>query len=280
MKIKYGLIIIFFYVFTTISAADAKLFPELPGWNKKLVDRVYTSDDLWELINGAADIFLSYYFENLNMAEYDKGDEMIRVELYRHRTTDDTYGIYSAERMPDYPQVHIGAQGYKSQGVLNFFTGNYYVKIMSAGIRESDEGTIALVAEKVCGILNQTATMPASLNLFPEEGQTAFSDSYVAQNFLGYSFMHHAFVMKYEKPSEFQMFIINLPDQVQNMADKYIEQVRKENVTDSEGILILKDQFNGTIFLKIQKGYLIGILNTENQEIAKKFITYVIEKIG
>jgi len=277
---KSVLSIVLISVLAFTYAADGKLFPDVPGWKKNLVDRVYTSDDLWELINGAADIFLSYYFEDLNMAEYEKGEEIIRVELYRHKTANDTYGIYSAERMPDYPQVSVGTQGYKSQGVLNFFAGNYYVKIMSAGVKEADGQTIAKVAEMVSTILDQPESMPAALYLFPEDGKMTLSDSYIAQNFLGYSFLHHAFVMKYEKPAEFQMFIINLPDQAQNMTDQYIQLVKKENITEYEGIMVLKDPFNGTIFLKEYKGYLIGVLNTENQNTAKEYIHKIVEKIG
>jgi len=130
-------------------APGRDLFPEIAGLKMKTDQRVYNSSDLWELINGAADIFLSYGFKDLRITEYSKNDQIIRVELYHHATPENSYGIYSAERMPDYPPVSIGSQGYKSQGVLNFLAGNYYVKIMSAGLQEADESVIALVAGKV-----------------------------------------------------------------------------------------------------------------------------------
>lgn len=273
-------VVVLLPVSVNLSASDGKLFPDIPGWKKNVIDRVYTSDDLWELINGAADIFLSYYFEDLNMAEYERGDEMIRVELYRHNTGDDAYGIYSAERMPDYPQVTMGAQGYRSQGVMNFFCGKYYVKIMSAGVKETDEETISMIAEKVNATLNQPDAMPETLRLFPEEGKIDLSDSYIAQNFLGYSFLHHAFIMKYDKPSAFQMFLIKLPGQTDQMAERYIQMVKPENVTENNGLLILKDPFNGTVFLKKHKGYLIGVINTDHSETAEAVINQTIEKIN
>ena len=109
------------------------VFPDFSGWKLQEDQRIYTGKDLWELIDGAADIFLSYDFKDLRIAEYSNKEQIIRVELYRQSTPDNAYGIYTAERMPDYPQVSVGSQGYKSQGVLNFLAGNYYVKIMSAG---------------------------------------------------------------------------------------------------------------------------------------------------
>ena len=45
-------------------------FPEIPGWKLNVNEHVYNAGDLWELINGAADIFLSYYFEDLLIGEY------------------------------------------------------------------------------------------------------------------------------------------------------------------------------------------------------------------
>ncbi len=262
-----------------LKGADSPSFPNIAGWNKSINDKIYTSDNLWELINGAADIFLTYYFEDLHIAEYEKNDEMIRVELYRHKSKNDTYGIYSAERMPDYPQVNIGTQGYKSQGVLNFFKGNYYVKIMSAGVKESSEQTLADFAKKVEEALGPGSEMPEVLGLFPSEGSVVLSDSYISQNFMGYSFLHSAFVMKYEKPAEFQMFIINLPDEHQKIKDDYIKLVKKENVTEKDGILILKDPFNGIVFLRAHKGYLIGVYNTENTDIAAEYINKVAERM-
>jgi hypothetical protein len=101
-----GFIILLFFL-GQVYAVDAALFPDIKGWKKQVNEKVYLSGDLWELINGAADIFLSYYFEDLQIAEYSKKDQMIRVEIYRHKSFEDTYGIYTAERMPDYPHTWI-----------------------------------------------------------------------------------------------------------------------------------------------------------------------------
>jgi hypothetical protein len=261
-------------LFVSVSAADGRLFPEMPGWKMKVSDNVYNSGDLWELIDGAADIFLSYYFEDLHSAEYTRKDQMIRVELYRHKTPNDTYGIYTAERMPDYTQVSVGTQGYKSQGVLNFLAGDYYVKVMSAGVTEADEQTIATIAEKVNATLSQPVGLPRELKYFPQEGQIPLSDSYIAQNFLGYSFFNHAFTVKYDKPADFQLFIIKLtPEDIQKMLDQYIQMIKEDKVQKKDGFYIVTDLFNGTVYLKQGKDYLIGVMNSNNEEVATNYIS-------
>lgn len=261
-------------------AADTGLFPEITGWKVHEDEKVYTSGDLWELINGAADIFLSYYFQDLHIAEYTKKDLIIRVELYRHNSLANTYGIYTAERMPDYPQVPIGSQGYKSQGVVNFMTGNYYVKIMSAGAREVDENTLALVAEKVDAQLAQPKGLPDEIKLLPAEGMVSLSDSYIAQNFLGYSFFRSAFSAKYGNQGEIQLFIIRLtPEEIQKMLDQYKALVKEDKIQQKEEYYVIQDPYNGTVFLMQKAGFLVGVLNTNDEATALGYIKKVSESI-
>lgn len=277
---KLTLLVVFFSLLTTARSGETILFPEVPGWKLKVDPRIYVAGDLWELINGAADIFLSYYFEDLHIAEYTNKEQIIRVELYRHKTIEDTYGIYTAERMPDYPQVKIGSQGYKSDGVLNFMAGNYYVKVMSAGVKEADEKSIALVAGKIDANLAQPVGLPLATGLFPEEGKVFLSDNYIAQNFLGYSFFRNAFSARYDKPVEFQLFIIKLtPAEIQKMLEQYFHMLNEDKVQQKEGLYIVSDSFNGTVFLKQQGDYLVGVLNTTNEEMATGTIEKVITKL-
>lgn len=261
-------------------AADDKLFPEVSGWKMKAEQRVYNASDLWELINGAADIFLSYYFQDLHIAEYTSKDKIIRVELYRHLTADDSYGIYTAERMPDYPQVQVGSQGYKSQGVLNFLAGNYYVKVMSAGVEEADESAIALIAEKVNASLAQPVGLPVLSLVFPDEGRVYLSDTYIAQNFMGYSFFRNAFSVKYEKPVQLQLFVIRLTeDEIGEMLDQYIKTMKEDKVSRKDDLYRVDDMFNGPVFLKKKDNYLVGTVNTGDENAATGLIDTLIKNL-
>jgi hypothetical protein len=255
-------------------------FPDFTGWKLQEEQRIYTSKDLWELINGAADIFLSYDFKDLRIAEYSNKDKIIRVELYRQSTPDNAFGIYTAERMPDYPQVSVGSQGYKSQGVLNFLAGDYYVKIMSAGAVEAEESAIAQLAVRINEMLAQPVGLPDVLKLFPEEGKENLSDMYIAQNFLGYSFFHSAFTTKYKTEAEFQVFIIrDSPEELKHMLDEYMKMLKDEKPQIKENLIIAKDPYNGTLFMEQKGNYLVGVINTDKEALAKEYIHRVIQKI-
>ncbi len=258
------------------SVRGSEWFPEIQGWEIEEYERIYNSIDLWELINGAAEGFLNYGFENLHLAEYVRNDEIVRVEIYNHRSPKNAYGMYSAERMPDYQQIRIGAQGYSSEGVVNFFTGPYYVKIMTIGYSDVDEKEIIKMAEQVDKHLDQSAQMPEVLSLFPEEGMEYLSDQYIASSFMGYSFLHSAFTARYNSNEDFQLFIIkSTTDEIQNMINQY-EKVAEENqIRQKDDLFVLKDRFNGTVFLKEHDEYLIGVWDTDNEQIAADYIRAV-----
>jgi hypothetical protein len=273
-------IFLFMFLLSLLPVQGNVIFPDFAGWKMQEDQRIYTGKDLWELIDGAADIFLSYDFKDLRIAEYRNKDQIIRVELYRQSTPDNAFGIYTAERMPDYPQVSVGSQGYKSQGVLNFLAGNYYVKIMSAGAVEAEENAIALLAGKINEMLAQPVGMPDVLKLFPEEGKENLSDTYIAQNFLGYSFLHSAFTTRYKTETEFQLFIIkDTPEELQHMLDEYFKMLKDEKPQMKESLIIAKDPYNGTLFMEKKGNYLVGVINTEKEAIATDYIQKVIRKI-
>ncbi len=106
---------------------DAVSFPDVKNWNLTVLPDVYTPGNLWDLINGAAESYLSYDFVDLHLGDYEHASgTVIHAEVYRHSTPVNAYGIYTAERSPEYKFVEIGAQGYLEEGVLNFLAGQFY----------------------------------------------------------------------------------------------------------------------------------------------------------
>ena len=60
-------------------------FPEVEGWTLASEVQVYDAENLWEYINGAADMYLAYDFKKVATLSYDtepKGS--ITVDVYEH----------------------------------------------------------------------------------------------------------------------------------------------------------------------------------------------------
>jgi hypothetical protein len=199
------------FLSASISAAalSRDVFPPIKGWQSHKEDMVYTSENLFDLIDGAAEVFLSYGFVDLQVTEYQKeGSQPVRVELYRHNSPLNTFGIYAAERQPAYSFVDIGTQGYIEDGVLNFFIGVYYVKISTDEPKESGRQVMTLVARSVSDFLRQQKGFPDALKLFPVKNKTANAEGYVSENFLGYKCLHSVYTAAYEDTAKIQLFII------------------------------------------------------------------------
>jgi hypothetical protein len=281
---KYQLILgICLTVFTfTTNSNPGSIFPRISGWETTIDKTVYGKLNLWEYINGAADLYLAYDFENLQMAEYmNKNEQAVKVEIYRHSSPENAFGIYTAERMTDYNFVDIGVQGYIEPDALNFFTGEYYVKMMSSGMTSVEPSTLLGMAKEINNALGRDKKWPDVINLFPAEGKIANSENYIARDFLGYSFFHSAFTADYNVQEKFKLFIIKLESEAgaQEMLENYTNLVNENKVTRLEDIYIINDLFNGKLILSIRYNYIIGIINTENEQLAISYLSKTIAKL-
>jgi hypothetical protein len=87
------------------AAGDAvKLLPgpdSVPGWTLKEEPRTYRPDDLYEYIDGNADLFLSYGFVQVTVGDYaptDGSEGWITVDVYDMGAPLHAFGVYRAER--------------------------------------------------------------------------------------------------------------------------------------------------------------------------------------
>ena len=266
------------------AVTPGKPFPEYKNWNLKIDETVYVPENLWELINGAAEIYLAYEFQDLHIGEYtnDKND-MIRVELYRHGNPENAFGIYSAERMPDYHFISVGVEGYTSFGALNFFIGSYYVKIIWSGIGDSNDKTLVALAEKIEKSLNQENKWPDILTYFPDLNKMPKSEVYSNDNFLGYSYLHSAFTAGYKlDDKEFKLFIIalNNSDEVRLTIDKYFKTINFNAPGDMMKDYIVVDPYNGKIGIGIKDNYLFGVYNLDDEKLIIHYLDQLRKKIG
>jgi hypothetical protein len=115
-------IIIFLWV-PGAAAGDFK-FPEITGWRQSGEIQTFSPKTLFEYINGDANLYLMYDFQELKVAEYlNEKKASVTVDVYRHKTPTHAFGIYSQERLPNANFIDVGAQGYIEKNVLNFLTG-------------------------------------------------------------------------------------------------------------------------------------------------------------
>lgn len=252
------------------------VFPKVSGWKQDGEPQVFSARTLYEYIDGAADLYLTYEFQDLTVAEYKgEGEAAVTVEVYRHGDSTQAFGIYSQERLPDARFLDIGAQGYQEPNVLNFVVGPCYVKINGYGTGAKDEQTLITFGRKMEGILGGKSALPKILSSFPSEGMKKNTEKFVNKDFLGYSYLHSGYTADYEVGGKkFKIFVIEGKDAADchGMIEKYLKQTGNEGKAISEGVYRLKDRYHGDVDL-FWKGRLIwGILDLSDPELQSKFL--------
>ncbi len=266
---------IIFLLALSIEAKDFK-FPEMPGWNQSGEIQTFIPKTLYEYINGAADLYLAYDFEELKVAEYQNEKKAsVTIDVYRHKTPVDAFGIYSQERLPNANYLDAGVQGYYEKNTLNFLSGNYYVKINSFNTGAEDQEILLAFAKGVSANLGQKGALPPTLTAFPREGRVTNSEKYISKKFLGYAFLHSAFTADYELPGKkFKLFIIETgdPEECRNMIQTYLEQTGKPQTKVAEGRHTILDPHHGEIDVYWRGGNIWGILNLDDLTLRSKYL--------
>jgi len=170
------------------AAATSEVLPpaaSVKGWQLREHVRTYAPDDLYEYIDGNADLFRSYGFADLAVGDYAPAEAKgwVSVDVYNMGTPLQAFGIFGAEKPPDVKPAPLGAQGYESNGLIAFWKGAYYVKV-SLAEGEDKQGARRL-AQAAAGRIAAEEAMPAELRRLPSEGRIAGSERYVKRGALG-----------------------------------------------------------------------------------------------
>jgi hypothetical protein len=247
-------------LFAAAPPSATSLLPDVPGWKKAGPADVYQPANLYEYIDGAAELYLSFGFEELAVQNYANNQKQeITVEVYLHRDAAHAFGIYSQEKPPQGPFQAVGAQGYGDALSFNFTGGPYYFKLSFLGKSPDSAAQLKAVAAAVAARIPPPAALPAVLKAFPKAGRVAESEKFTAVNFLGQSFLHSAFTADFSVGGQTrQMFLLEGKDaaDARAMVEKWAALAKAKVPAGGTGSF--KDPFNGPVQLRIQGRFVWG----------------------
>ena len=263
------------------SVAQDIVFPPLNGFRIMTKYPVYIRENLWDFIDGAAEGYLALGFVDLHVAEYKNGKEVIKLEIYRHSDHTMAFGIYASERSPSFRILNLGAQGYDAGGVINFFKGNYYVKIRTFSKKDKTLRAEEALAVRVADMLAGDTEMPVQLSQFPDEGRKPNEETYINESVLGHQFLNNAFKAEYAVGSDnFSIYLIKLssPQETYKTAETYLKSAGNETSESDTGKFVFNDGYNGTIFLAWKEDRLVIIsgLARDQADLADKYTSQIL----
>jgi hypothetical protein len=127
-------------------AADLADCSLVPGWRQEGTPRHYTAGNLYEYIDGSAEAYLLYGFQQLQGVTCDAGDDSIAIDASEMTDVEAAYGIFSANRDPRRPIEKIGMGGQILAQRAAFAKGNYYIELTATPENDHTPALTAFVA--------------------------------------------------------------------------------------------------------------------------------------
>jgi hypothetical protein len=267
----------------------SSLFPKIEAWKISDGPTTYTPETLFEYIDGGADSFLQFDFQELASATYaqdsaGRGENRkssrlspasdgavaakaeVTVDIYHHRDAIRAFGMYTQERPVGTTPLPIGVEGYAGQDYLEFVAGSYYVKLVQSGGK--GPSFLRQFADKLAAGLPGTREAPAVLKCFPERGKRIRAEKLAARDFLGHPFLHDAVAVPYQVDgANFRLFVIEGKDstEVAAMVKRYraVGKVSDAGAgsAGSQGTATVKDPLNGEVVLQWRGRWLWGAVD-------------------
>lgn len=257
----------------------SSLLPEVIQWELSEEPERYLPETLFEYINGAAEIYLVYDFEELIVAHFKNqgSPASLTVEIYDMGKVKNAFGIYSAERFPDSHFLLIGNGGYVEESAMNFIVDRYYIKLFCFDCEDGSEKILKSFSQEIVKKVKNPRGLPSLLSSFPQKGLLEYSEKFVLHNFFGYSFLHDGYVASYKvKKLEFECFIIEGKDvaDAQSMLSQYLDKKKGADVQEIPGGYRLKDRYYHHIYLARVENLLYGVMKIKDgfEETGEKYL--------
>ncbi len=145
------------------------ILPEqLNGWTIDGTDQFYSAGNLYEYINGGAELYRSYGFSRLFNRTYAKeGQPDIIIDIFDMQEAANAYGVFM--HSGETPDRSIGQGSEISDGMITFWKDRWYVTILAFPATDSSRETILEIARRIEEAIPENGPLPELLQYLPGE---------------------------------------------------------------------------------------------------------------
>ncbi len=275
----------------------ARLFPEpgITGFDLSLSPlKTYDSDSIFTYLDGGAELFLEYGLLAVTSGEYDHGSSGVSIEtaVYDMATPENAFGIYSYSRYPESDYIEMGNEAIKTANSLEFWKGQYYVKLISSVKSEFAEELMLSIGGLIADSIKNAGSEPPIMKMLPQDNMLPKSGKFF-EGSIGLNGIHFiddkdilkvndnaiGAAGKYSDGDSFYTgFLIQYEDQ--GIADSafaaYKELLNKKgSQTEKSGVVINKiNEQEYTLFIEDDK-YIAGVWDLKDVKGGEDFINKI-----
>ena len=227
----------------------------------------YGPDNLYEYMDGGADIFVLYGVRSLLHLDLKAKATEISVDVFDMGSPETAFAIYAAERSPDFHFFAIGAEGYQYEGMLNFLQDRYYVKLLGFG--NGADAVMEALARTLSARIATNPGFPALLSRLPAENRKPHSEQYMPNDPLGHSFLAPAYMIGYKSGDQESKLLVTLAlDQadaqgrLKQLEQSFTKTGQCQPAPELGGDAIrASNSFEGNVIAQTKGRYLLLLLN-------------------
>ena len=158
--------------------------------------RGYLPRQMYEAIDGEADLFLAYGGRWLASADCKRGKAYLELELFDQGEPLGAYGVYGQLALGGRP-VAAGREAVNlNDEAVYLWQSRYFLRVNAAGGDSVPAGELVRLAQAIARQLPGSSTLPAWTGALPAR-PGAGRPQYAARNALGYSFLSRVMTRDY-----------------------------------------------------------------------------------
>lgn len=251
---------------------------ELQEWEPAGTPQHVVGDDLFLLINGAAEIYHEYGFKQAITRGYKHKDQPslgFNLEIYEMQNPGAAYGVYTFKTGDSGKPIDVGSEGLLEDYYINFWKGNFLVTVIGFDSKKETQEGIVRAAKIVNAKIKETGQKPELLQLLPKDDKFQLKPNgitYLKGNlalFNQYEFdskdifgLKEGVVANYK---DFRFFVFQYKDAIEckkwfRHAKKYLENNPSyKDFSIKEASFSFKDNKNNPFYIQIFQNYILII---------------------
>jgi hypothetical protein len=294
MKGIYSLLIILLlFSLQTFSQTGNNPSMALPdsinGWKKLGEDRLFNEQNLYDYIDGAAELYISFGFTKVFNRIYSAGEgKEIIVDIFYMNTPQDAFGAFSFSvgKIGN----DFGNQSQTAFGAIVFWKNNFVVSVVENPASEEAKRASRLIAKIIDESIAEKGSFPEVLKYLPVENLDKESIRYFrhyiwvntytylsGENILNINQDTHGVLAKYGGKEKQILLLVKYPDEQQAKAagEKFNKEYFK--TVKPKPVVKQKNKYNGAL---VVKNFFAAVLSGSSNSSVKNLISLVQKSIS
>jgi hypothetical protein len=139
---------------------------EVSGWKKADPPQAYDKNNLFDYIDGGAELYISYNFQKLLAVRYMAGtEEEIVVDIFDMGSSYNAFGLFSHGREREDGLAGQGSE--YNAGLLTFWKDRFYVSILAYPETEAKKEAVLGLGRKLADAVPVEGELPPVIGLLP-----------------------------------------------------------------------------------------------------------------